>query len=64
MRGVIPLIYEGTTFLHPQSPFLVDKIKAALKAEPGKGSPKIMGSAPDDTNVRRIIDAMEYYFGR
>ena len=64
MRGVIPLIYEETTFLHPQSPYLVDKIKAALETKPGEGSQRIMGSTPDDTHVRRIIDAMEYYFGR
>jgi membrane protein required for colicin V production len=64
MRGVIPLIYEETTFLHPQSPYLVDKIKDALKTKPGEGSQKIMGEAPDDTQVKRIIDAMEYYFVR
>ena len=64
MRGVIPLIYEETTFLHPQSPYLVDKIKTALETEPGEGSQRIMGSASDDTHVRRIIDTMEYYFGR
>jgi membrane protein required for colicin V production len=64
MRGVVPLIYEGTTFLHPQSPYLVDKIKAALGTKPLEGSQRILGSAQDDTNVKRIIDAMEYYFGR
>lgn len=64
MRGVLPLIYEGTTFLHPESPYLVDKIKAALETKPLEGSRKILGSTEDDTNVRRIIDAMEYYFGR
>ncbi len=64
MRGVIALIYEETTFLHPQSPYLVDKIKTALKTEPGEGSRRIIGSDQDDTNVRRIIDALEYYFGR
>ncbi len=54
MRGVVPLIYEGSTFLHPQSPLLVDKIKAALETHPSQ----------DDDNVRRIVHAMEYYFGR
>jgi membrane protein required for colicin V production len=54
MRGVVPLIYEGSTFLHPQSPHLVDKIKIALETHPSR----------DDDNVRRIVHAMEYYFGR
>ncbi len=64
MRGVIPLIYEGTTFLHPQSPYLVDKIKIALSTKPGEGSQRNTDSSSDDINVRRIVDAMEHYFGR
>jgi uncharacterized membrane protein required for colicin V production len=64
MRGAIALIYEETTFLHPQSPGLVDKITNALKTKPGQGSQRIIGPTPDETQVRTIIDAMEYYFGR
>ncbi len=64
MRGVVPLIYEGTTFLHPQSPYLVDKMKTALEIKPGEGVPRITDTSQDDTHVRRIIDSMERYFGR
>lgn len=62
MRGVIPLIYEETTFLHPQSPYLIDKIETALRTKPGEGAQRIMGSAPDDDQVDKILDAMEKYF--
>ncbi|KPL03142.1 MAG: hypothetical protein AMJ73_07655 [candidate division Zixibacteria bacterium SM1_73] len=64
MRGVVPLIYEGTAFAHPQSPYLIDKIKDALKAKPAEGSRRIIDSSSDDANVKRIIDDMEHYFGR
>jgi membrane protein required for colicin V production len=64
MRGLIGLIYQETTFLHPQSPYLVDKIKTALETEPAEGSQGTVYSSPDDTNVKKIIDAMEHYFGK
>ena len=64
MRGLIPLIYEETAFLHPQSPYLVDKIRNALKTEPGEEAQGTLGSTSDNTQVKRIIGDLEHYFGR
>jgi uncharacterized membrane protein required for colicin V production len=64
MRGSIALIYEGTAFLHPQSSSLVDQVRDALKTRPGEGSRIAIDSDQDDSNVTRIIDSMEHYFGR
>jgi len=64
MRGVIPLIYEETTFLHPQSPNLVEKMKTALRTEAKKGSREMGGFGTDSASVSRIIRAMEFYFGK
>jgi uncharacterized membrane protein required for colicin V production len=63
MRGVVPMIYDETIFLHPQSPSLVDKMKKALQAEPGKDSKNIGVFSADNSSVSRIIKSMEDYFG-
>ncbi len=63
MRGVVPMIYDETTFLHPESPSLVDKLKAALRAEPGKSSRDLGGFSAEGPSVSRIIRTMEDYFG-
>ena len=63
MRGVVPMIYDETTFLHPQSPSLVDKVKTALRTEPGKSSRDFGGGSTDAPSVSRVIRTMEEYFG-
>lgn len=63
MRGVVPMIYNETTFLHPESPSLVDKLKEALRAEPGKSSKDLGGFSAEGPSVSRIIRTMEDYFG-
>ena len=63
MRGVVPMVYNETIFLHPESPNLVDKMKKALKAEPGKDSKGIGDFSVDNSSVSRIIHSMEEYFG-
>ncbi len=63
MRGVVPMIYDETTFLHPESPSLVDKLKTALRAEPGKSSKDLGGFSAEGPSVSRIIRTMEDYFG-
>ncbi len=63
MRGVVPMIYDESTFLHPNSPNLVNKMKKALKAEPSDNSKGIGEFTTDKSSVSRIISSMEEYFG-
>jgi len=63
MRGVVPMIYDETTFLHPESPSLVDKVKTALRTEPDKSSRDFGGFSTEGPSVSRIIRTMEDYFG-
>jgi membrane protein required for colicin V production len=63
MRGVVPMIYDETTFLHPESPDLVDKLKSALRAKPGKSSRDLGEFSAEGPSVSRIIRTMEDYFG-
>ena len=63
MRGVVPMIYDETTFLHPESPSLVDKVKTALRTEPDKSSRDFGGFSTEGPSVSRIIRTMENYFG-
>jgi membrane protein required for colicin V production len=63
MRGVVPMIYDESTFLHPGSPSLVGKLKAALRAEPAKSSRDLGGFSAEGPSVSRIIRTMEDYFG-
>jgi membrane protein required for colicin V production len=63
MRGVVPMIYDETTFLHPESPSLVDRVKEALRAEPAESSRELGGLSADGPSVSRIIHTMEDYFG-
>ncbi len=63
MRGVVPMIYDESTFLHPNSPSLVSKMKKALKAEPSDDSKGIGEFSTDKSSVSRIIGSMEEYFG-
>ncbi|MCK4404516.1 MAG: CvpA family protein [candidate division Zixibacteria bacterium] len=63
MRGVVPMIYDETTFLHPENPSLVEKVKTALRTEPGKSSKDLGGFSAEGSSVSRIIRTMEDYFG-
>ena len=63
MRGVVPMIYDESTFLHPNSPNLVNKMRKALKAEPRDNSKGIGEFTTDKSSVSRIISSMEEYFG-
>lgn len=63
MRGVVPMIYDETTFLHPENPSLVDKVKKALRAESNKSSRDLGGFSTEGPSVSRIIRTMEDYFG-
>ena len=63
MRGVVPMIYDESTFLHPNSPNLVNKMRKALKAEPSDNSKGIGEFTTDKSSVSRIISSMEEYFG-
>jgi hypothetical protein len=63
MRGVVPMIYDESTFLHPNSPNLVNKMRKALKAEPSDDSKGIDKFTTDKSSVSRIIGSMEEYFG-
>ena len=63
MRGVVPMIYDETTPLHPESPSLVEKVKKTLRTEPGKSSRDLGGFSAEGPSVSRIIRTMEDYFG-
>jgi len=63
MRGVVPMIYDETAFLHPESPSLVNKVKTALRTDPGKSSRDFGGFSTEGPSVSRIIHSMEEYFG-
>ena len=63
MRGVVPMIYDETTFLHPRSPGLVQQVKKALTSKPGKSSQDLGGFSEEGPSVTRIIRTMEDYFG-
>jgi membrane protein required for colicin V production len=63
MRGVVPMIYDETAFLHPENPSLVDKMKTALQTKAGKSSRDWGGFSTEGPSVSRIIRSMEEYFG-
>lgn len=63
MRGVVPMIYDETTFLHPENPSLVEKVKKALRTEPDKSSRDLGRFSTEGPSVSRIIRTMEEYFG-
>jgi uncharacterized membrane protein required for colicin V production len=63
MRGVVPMIYDETAFLHPENPKLLDKMKTALKSKPGSSSRDWGGFSTEGPSVSRIISMMEEYFG-
>ena len=63
MRGVVPMIYDETAFLHPESPSLVNKVKTALRTDPDKSSRDFGGFSTEGPSVSRIIHSMEEYFG-
>ncbi len=63
MRGAVPMIYDETAFLHPQSPSLVEQVRRALTVKPG-GSARDLGAfSGEGASVSRIIRNMEDYFG-
>jgi len=63
MRGVVPMIYNETASLHPESPSLVEKVKKALRTEQDKSSRDFGGLSAEGPSVSRIIRTMEDYFG-
>ncbi len=63
MRGVVPMIYDETIFLHPESPSLVGKMRKALRTEPRKSSRNLGGFSSERPSVSRVIRTMEEYFG-
>jgi membrane protein required for colicin V production len=63
MRGVVPMIYDESTPLHPQHPSLVEQVRRALTVKPGKSSQDWGGSWDATPSVSRIIQSMEDYFG-
>jgi membrane protein required for colicin V production len=63
MRGVVPMIYDESTPLHPQHPSLVEQVRRALTVKPGKSAQdwgELTGGTP---SISRIIRSMEDYFG-
>lgn len=55
----IPLMFDGTSKLHPQTPDFMSQMEKTLMVEPSDGS----GSADDDrTDVYRTLYRMEKYF--
>jgi membrane protein required for colicin V production len=69
IRGSIPLIYQESVFLHPQSASFVDKLKIALKQESPEGvkSPweSLGRTPPKRTNRAEIIaQDLDEYFGK
>lgn len=55
----IPLMFDGTSKLHPQTPNFMSQMEKTLMVEPSDGS----GSADDDrTDVYRTLYRMEKYF--
>jgi len=69
IRGSIPLIYQESSFLHPQNTSFVEKLKVALREESPEGikSPwEALGrTSPRRTNRAEIIaQDLEEYFGK
>ena len=55
----IPLMFDGTSKLHPQTPDFMSQMEKTLMVEPSDG----IGSADDDrTDVYRTLYRMEKYF--
>jgi membrane protein required for colicin V production len=63
MRGVVPMVYDESMFLHPQHPSLVEQVKTALTVKPGKSSRDLGALYGSSSSVSRIIKSMENYFG-
>ena len=63
MRGVVPMIYDETAFLHPENPSLLEKMKTALRTKTGKSSRDLGVFSSEGPSVSRIIRSMEVYFG-
>lgn len=63
MRGVVPMVFDESTFLHPQHPSLVDQVKNTLTSKSAKSSWKGGGFSDQGPSVSRIIKSMENYFG-
>jgi uncharacterized membrane protein required for colicin V production len=63
MRGVVPMIYDESTPLHPHSPNLVNKMKNALRTQPSENAKGVGQFPTDQSSVSRIIGSMEEYFG-
>ncbi len=63
MRGVVPMVYDESAFLHPQHPDLVEQVRRALTLKPGKSSRDLGGLYGGSSSVSRIVKSMEDYFG-
>jgi hypothetical protein len=63
MRGVVPMIFDESTFLHSQHPNLVEQVKKTLTSKSARSSLKGGGLSDQGPSVSRIIKSMEDYFG-
>jgi uncharacterized membrane protein required for colicin V production len=63
MRGVVPMVYDESTFLHPQHPSLLEQVKKTLTSKSARSSLKGGGFSDQGPSVSRIIKSMEDYFG-
>ncbi|MCJ7497005.1 MAG: CvpA family protein [candidate division Zixibacteria bacterium] len=69
IRGSVPLIYQESSFLHPQNTSFVEKLKIALKQESpeeAKSPWEAMGRTPPKRTNRAEIIAQDLdgYFGK
>ena len=69
LTGSVPMIYEGTVFLHPQSPAFMPKIRSSLDprpAERGNGTRRIAFGRDDGrygARVSRVLANLEARYG-
>jgi len=68
LRASIPLVYEESTVIHPQSDSMVEKLKKALLAKRdrfkgGASEYSEESMAASEQKLRSLIDRLERYFG-
>jgi uncharacterized membrane protein required for colicin V production len=59
----IPLLYEGTSPIHPQSPDFMEKIERTLLVVKGKGKTQKDLQEEDRVEVFRVLQQMRRFFG-
>lgn len=62
LAKTVPLVYESTTVVHPQSPSFVDKVKEALLDVPGSSSTGKGGISEDRAETFRAMHRIEQHF--